>query len=102
MIDRIQNDNPEPVSSADEALAALRVKAERHLVYPLNRDECLALVAIAEAARAYEAEMSNVAHEWRMDWSDFDGRTLMHQEADASHGLNAALAALVPGSGDET
>jgi hypothetical protein len=30
--------------------AALREKAERHLVYPLNRDECLALVRVAEAA----------------------------------------------------
>lgn len=28
----------------------LRQKAERHLVYPLNRDECIALVELAQAA----------------------------------------------------
>lgn len=33
--------------------ASLRQKAERQLVYPLNRDECLALVDVAEAADAH-------------------------------------------------
>lgn len=31
---------------------SLRPKAERHLVYPLNRDECLALIAAGEALEA--------------------------------------------------
>lgn len=24
-------------------------------------------------------ELKTMAYEWRMDWSDFDGRTLVHQ-----------------------
>lgn len=32
------------------SLPALREKAERHIVYPLTRDECIALVATVEAA----------------------------------------------------
>ncbi len=31
-------------------IATLREKAERHIVYPLNRDECLALIEIVEQA----------------------------------------------------
>ena len=34
---------------------ALRQKAERPVVFPLNRDECLALVEVAQAAKAAES-----------------------------------------------
>lgn len=37
------------------SLGSLREKAERHVVFPLNRDECIALVRIAEAADALVA-----------------------------------------------
>lgn len=39
------------MSEPSSLFSDLRQKAERHLVYPLNRDECLALVAVAEAAQ---------------------------------------------------
>lgn len=50
------------MTSEREALfAVLRQKAERHLVYPLNRDECLALVDVAEAADAYLGALAAAA-----------------------------------------
>lgn len=36
------------------SLPELRARAERPIVYPLNRDECLLLVDIAEAAQAWK------------------------------------------------
>jgi hypothetical protein len=44
----------EPLTAA---LPSLREKAERHIVYPLNRDECLALVDGVEALRAVLREV---------------------------------------------
>jgi hypothetical protein len=61
----------------------------------LERDLADAHEAL-ELAREYQRTMSVIAYEWRLDWSDFDGRTLMHQERAASERLRAALAAAVP------
>lgn len=70
----------------DEALAAL----------VRERDEARAALMLA---RDYQAAMSVIAYEWRLDWSDFDGRTLALQEADASYRFLEALAGVDLGRG---
>lgn len=55
------------------AISALRVKAERPIVYPLNRDECLALVDLAEAAELIAAFHQAGGQEW------WDAHTQLYQ-----------------------
>jgi hypothetical protein len=47
-----------------KTMAVLRLKAERAFRYGLNRDECLGLVALAEAAELVAALHQAGGQEW--------------------------------------
>lgn len=48
---------------------------------------------VANEAKGFLESMKNIAQEWRMDWSDFDGRTLVGQVRRTSLDLKNALEA---------
>lgn len=50
-----------PDSPSLFSVAELRAKAERHVVYPLNRDDCLWLVEQAESAARYREVLERIA-----------------------------------------
>jgi hypothetical protein len=49
---------------------------------------------VAEAAKEYQEKMSKYCLEIRMDWSDFDGRSLLQRENFLSKELMFALKSL--------
>ena len=62
----------EPTAARHLDLAEIRAKAERTLVYPLTRDECLWLVGQAEAMREQAIQWEVAASLYQESHDDHD------------------------------